>query len=134
MKKSILFLAAVLVGALMTFCLSSCDNKAGNPLVGTWKYSTDYAHYTYVFDETTFTFTDTNNTDTRIDKGTYELNQAENTGVLHYKSVTIKGNGHEQSSPYEEDVRFKYEIQDKSLTITIGLDWERPRVVTLTKE
>jgi len=134
MKKSILFIAAVLVGAVMTFGLSSCDNKGGNPLVGTWKYSTEYAHYTYVFDETNFTFTDTNDTDTKIDQGTYELNQAECTGVLHYKTTTFKGDGQNQSFPNEENLRFKYEIKDKSLTLTIGLDWERPQVVTLTKE
>jgi hypothetical protein len=134
MKKSILFFAAVLIGALMTFGLNSCDNKGGNPLVGTWKYSTEYAHYTYVFDDKNFTFTDTNDTDTKIDQGTYELNQAECTGVLHYKTTTFKGDGQNQSFPNEEDLRFKYEIKDKSLTLTIGLDWERPRVVTLTKE
>ena len=134
MKKSILFMAAVLVGALVTFGLSSCNNKPANPLVGTWKYSTEYAHYTYVFDETNFTFTDTNDTDTKIDQGTYELNQAECTGVLHYKTTTFKGDGPNQSFPNEENLRFKYEIKDKSLTLTIGLDWERPRVVTLTKE
>ena len=134
MKKSILFFAAVLIGALVTFGLSSCNNKPANPLVGTWKYSTEYAHYTYVFDETNFTFTDTNDTDTKIDQGTYELNQAECTGVLHYKTTTFKGDGPNQSFPNEENLRFKYEIKDKSLTLTIGLDWERPRVVTLTKE
>lgn len=134
MKKSILFFAAVLIGALVTFGLSSCNNKPANPLVGTWKYSTEYAHYTYVFDETNFTFTDTNDTDTKIDQGTYELNQAECTGVLHYKTTTFKGDGPNQSFPNDENLRFKYEIKDKSLTLTIGLDWERPRVVTLTKE
>jgi len=134
MKKTILFLSAVLVGALMTFGLSSCDNKSGNPLVGTWKYSTEYSNYTYVFDEKNFTFTDTNDTDTKIDQGTYELIQGSSTGVLHYKTVTFKSSVQNETFPNEEDLRFKYEIKEKSLTLTIGLDWERPQVITLTKE
>jgi hypothetical protein len=38
------------------------------------------------------------------------------------------------TSPMEEDIRFKYVIKDSTLTITEGLDWERPIVITLTKE
>ena len=128
--------AAVLLGTFMTFVFTSCEgkDKVDNPLVGTWKRTTEFANYTYVFDETNFTFTDSNGTDTKIDKGTYELNQEECNGVLHYKTVTFNSEVQHETFPNEEDVRFKYEIKENTLTITIGLDWERPRVEVLTKE
>ena len=137
--KKILFFALALVAGVLAF--TSCDKKDKedvNPLVGTWKCSVEQdwstIHYTYVFDETNFSFTDQNNVDTKIDKGTYELNQAESNGVLHYKTVTFISDVQNGTFPKEEDLRFKYEIKDKTLTITIGLDWERPQVLTLTKE
>ncbi|MBR2265376.1 MAG: hypothetical protein IJ882_01680, partial [Paludibacteraceae bacterium] len=86
MKKIFLFALALVAGVV---AFTSCDKKDKenvNPLVGTWKCSVEREwstiHYTYVFDETNFSFTDQNNVDTKIDKGTYELNQAESNGVL----------------------------------------------------
>lgn len=137
--KKYLFIAVALVASVLAFTSCKKDkDKEVNPLVGTWKATVDggwsMIYYTLECDETNYTFTDKNNVDTRIEKGTYELNQEECTGVLHKKTVTIIDGHRNQTSPYEEDIRFKYEVKDKSLTITIGLDWERPSVFTLTKE
>ena len=135
--KKLLFFAFTLVASVMAF--TSCDKKDNvNPLVGTWKASVDrewsVIHYTLVVDETNYSFTDQNNVDTKIEKGTYELNEKEGTGVLHQKTVTFISEVQNETFPSEEDIRFKYVIKDKSLTITIGLDWERPQELTLNKE
>ena len=136
--KKYLFFAIALVASVLA--LTSCEkkDKVENPLVGTWKYSFDAGwcmiHYTYVFDETNYSFTDQNDVDTQIKKGTYELNLTECTGVLHQKTVTMIDGHTNRTSPMEEDIRFKYVIKDKSLTITLGLDWERPFEIMLTKE
>jgi len=137
--KKILFFAFALVASVLAF--TSCDPKDKenvNPLVGTWKASVDrewsVIHYTLVVDETNYSFTDQNNVDTKIEKGTYELNEKEGTGVLHQKTVTFISEVQNETFPSEEDIRFKYVIKDKSLTITIGLDWERPQELTLNKE
>ena len=136
--RKYLFFAFALVASVLA--LTSCEKKdeVTNPLVGTWKYSVDAGwsmiYYTYVFDETNYSFPDKNNVDERIQKGTYELNQTECTGVLHQKTVTMIDGHTNGTSPMEEDIRFKYVIKDKSLTITLGLDWERPSEITLTKE
>lgn len=137
MRKYLFFAFAFVASVL---ALTSCEkkDKVENPLVGTWKYSVDAGwsmiHYTYVFDETNYSFTDKNNVDTQIKKGTYELNQTECTGVLHQKTVTMIDGHTNGTSPMEEDIRFKYVIDGNTLTITEGLDWERPFVITLTKE
>lgn len=137
--KKLLFFAFALVASVLAF--TSCDSKDKenvNPLVGTWKASVDrewsVIHYTLVVDETNYSFTDQNNVDTKIEKGTYELNEKEGTGVLHQKTVTFISEVQNETFPSEEDIRFKYVIKDKSLTITIGLDWERPQELTLNKE
>ena len=135
--KKLLFFSFTLVASVMAF--TSCDKKDNvNPLVGTWKASVDrewsVIHYTLVVDETNYSFTDQNNVDTKIEKGTYELNEKEGTGVLHQKTVTFISEVQNETFPSEEDIRFKYVIKDKSLTITIGLDWERPQELTLNKE
>lgn len=137
MKKTLFFVLALVASVL---ALTSCEkkDKVENPLVGTWKYSFDadwsMIYYTYVFDETNYSFTDQNNVDTRINKGTYELNQTECNGVLHQKTKTMIDGHTNQTVPDEEDIRFKYVIDGNKLTITIGLDWERPMEITLTKE
>ncbi len=137
MKKTLFFVLALVASVL---ALTSCEkkDKVENPLVGTWKYSFDadwsMIYYTYVFDETNYSFTDQNNVDTQIKKGTYELNQTECNGVLHQKTKTMIDGHTNQTVPDEEDIRFKYVIDGNKLTITIGLDWERPMEITLTKE
>lgn len=136
MKKILFFAFALVAGVL---ALTSCDkNKDVNPLVGTWKCTVDggwsMIYYTYEFDETNYTFTDKNNVDTHIKKGIYEVNTKECTGVMHQKTVTIIDGHANQTATIEEDIRFKYEIKDKTLHLTVGLDWERPMVLTLTKD
>lgn len=137
MKKTLFFVLA-LVASVLAFTSCEKKDKVENPLVGTWKYSVDQGwsmiYYTYVFDETNYSFTDQNNVDTQIKKGTYELNQTECNGVLHQKTKTMNDGHTNQTVPDEEDIRFKYVINGNSLTITIGLDWERPSEITLTKE
>lgn len=137
MKKTLFFVLA-LVASVLAFTSCEKKDKVENPLVGTWKYSVDQGwsmiYYTYVFDETNYSFSDKNNVDEQIKKGTYELNQTECTGVLHQKTKTMIDGHTNQTVPDEEDIRFKYVINGNSLTITIGLDWERPFEITLTKE
>lgn len=137
MKKTLFFVLA-LVASVLAFTSCEKKDKVENPLVGTWKYSVDQGwsmiYYTYVFDETNYSFSDKNNVDERIQKGTYELNQTECNGVLHQKTKTMIDGHTNQTVPDEEDIRFKYVINGNSLTITIGLDWERPFEITLTKE
>lgn len=137
MKKS-LFFAIALVASVLAFTSCEKKDKVENPLVGTWKYSVDQGwsiiYYTYVFDETNYSFSDKNNVDEQIKKGTYELNQTECNGVLHQKTKTMNDGHTNQTVPDEEDIRFKYVIDGNKLTITIGLDWERPSEITLTKE
>ena len=137
MKKTLFFVLA-LVASVLAFTSCEKKDKVENPLVGTWKYSVDAGwsmiYYTYVFDETNYSFTDQNNVDTQIKKGTYELNQTECNGVLHQKTKTMNDGHTNQTVPDEEDIRFKYVIDGNKLTITIGLDWERPIEITLTKE
>ncbi len=126
---------ALVAGAL---AFTSCENKDVNPLVGTWKATVDggwsMIYYTFEFDETNYTFTDKNNVDSQIKKGTYEVNTQECTGILHQKTVTIIDGHANQTATVEEDIRFKYEIKDKTLYLTVGLDWENPMVLTLTKD
>ena len=54
--------------------------------------------------------------------------------MLHQKTKTMIDGHTNQTVPDEEDIRFKYVIDGNKLTITIGLDWERPMEITLTKE
>ena len=134
--KKLFFFAFALVASALAF--TSCNKENVNPLVGTWNAKVDggwsMIYYTLVFEETNYSFSDKNDVDTRIQKGTYELNQAEGTGVLHQKTITMLDGHTNQTSPAEEDIRFKYVINGNTLTITIGLDWERPQVLTLTKD
>ena len=141
MKKTFIF-ALTLVASVLAF--TSCNDKKDkeieevNPLVGTWKAKIDggwsIIYYTLEVEETNYTFTDKNNVDTKIKKGTYEVNTKECTGVLHQKTVTIIDGHTNPTNQDEENIRFKYEIKGTTLNLTIGLDWERPQVLTLTKE
>ena len=135
--KKLLFFAFTLVASVMAF--TSCDKKDNvNPLVGTWKASVDrewsVIHYTLVVDETNYSFTDQNNVDTKIEKGTYELNEKEGTGVLHQKTVTFISEVQNETFPNEEDHPFTYSINDKTLNITIDSDEDHPMKLTLTKK
>lgn len=135
MKKILFFAIALVAGAL---AFTSCNKKEVNPLIGTWTATVDrdwsIIEYTLIFEETNYSLSDKNNVDTKIEKGTYELNEKEGTGVLHQKTVTFISEVQNETFPNEEDHPFTYSINDKTLNITIDSDEDHPMKLTLTKE